>query len=360
VPCRVDPEAEAGAERGALDLGSSAIHNRLPIQSFSPGMGKLGAWLSEHLARVGSHDPQPWTPDAVAAAGWAPSGRMQGAGRETASAVLALGGIDPQAPSPGTERALDVAEVFLEVPHRHLELLAELLELPSLAGQGEHDPLPLGQRGIHREDCTGHHRVTRKVASQRDLRRLHRAILVVLGYIEIGMTETQESGAGSTLSDDVRRSLLELVEKGLAGAQHLRLLAAEGPTQLTSKGELLGLLDERIGTAGLTVTAGTLTNLAVINQIYGFAVGDLLQELTRSTTALVLQELDPGARVAQIAGAQFVILHGATGQERVAATVRRLQQACNAVALNPHRRLVVPRVAMVSLEVPHDDGLDAA
>ena len=174
------------------------------------------------------------------------------------------------------------------------------------------------------------------------------------------MTETQESGAGSTLSDDVRRSLLELVEKGLAGAQHLRLLAAEGPTQLTSKGELLGLLDERIGTAGLTVTAGTLTNLAVINQIYGFAVGDLLQELTRSTTALVLRELDPDARVAQIAGAQFVILHGATGQERVAATVRRLQQACNAVALNPHRRLVVPRVAMVSLEVPHDDGLDAA
>jgi hypothetical protein len=46
-------------------------------------------------------------------------------------------------------------------------------------------------------------------------------------YIEDGMTETQESGAGSTLSDDVRRALLELVEKGLAGAQHLRALAAE-------------------------------------------------------------------------------------------------------------------------------------
>jgi EAL domain-containing protein (putative c-di-GMP-specific phosphodiesterase class I)/GGDEF domain-containing protein len=178
-------------------------------------------------------------------------------------------------------------------------------------------------------------------------------------YIEDGMTDTQGSGAGSTLSDDVRRSLLELVERGLAGAQHLRMLAAEGPTQLTTKGELLGLLDQRIGTEGLTVTAGTLTNLAVINQIYGFAIGDLLQELTRATTALVLRELDPGARVAQIAGAQFVILHGATDRERVAAAVRRMHQACNAVALNPHRRSVVPRVAMVSLAVPHDDGLDA-
>ena len=192
------------------------------------------------------------------------------------------------------------------------------------------------------------------------LRHPQRAIVVVLGYIEIGMTETHESGAASTLSEDVRSSLLELVEKGLADARHLRLLAAEGPTQLTSKSELLALLDERIGAAGLSVTAGTLTNLAVINQIYGFAVGDLLQDLTRSTTALVLRELDPDARVAQIAGAQFVILHGTTDQERVAATVRRLQQACNTVALNPLRRSVVPRVAMVSLEVPHDDGLDAA
>ena len=179
-------------------------------------------------------------------------------------------------------------------------------------------------------------------------------------YIEDGMMDTQGSGAGSTLSDDVRRSLLELVERGLAGAQHLRMLAAEGSTQLTTKAELLGLLDQRIGTEGLTVTAGTLTNLAVINQIYGFAIGDLLQELTRATTALVLRELDPEAKVAQIAGAQFVILHGATDQERVAATVRRIQQACNAVALNPHRRSVVPRVAMVSLAVPHADSLDAA
>ncbi len=173
------------------------------------------------------------------------------------------------------------------------------------------------------------------------------------------MTETQGSSAGSALSDDVRQSLLELVERGFAGAQHLRMLAAEGPTQLTTKGELLALLDQRIGTEGLTVTAGTLTNLAVINQIYGFAVGDLLQELTRATTALVLREDDPQARVAQIAGAQFVILHGATDQQSVAATVRRIQQACNAVALNPHRRSVVPRVAMVSLAIPHGDGLDA-
>ena len=179
-------------------------------------------------------------------------------------------------------------------------------------------------------------------------------------YIEDGMTETQGSGAGSTLSDDVRRALLELVEKGFAGAQHLRALAAGGPAQLVSKGELLALLDARIGTEGLAVTAGTLTNLAVINQIYGFAIGDLLQELTRSTTALVLREEDPAAKVAQIAGAQFVILHGATDPERVAATVRRLQQACNAVALNPHSRSIVPRVAMVSLTVPHNDGLDAA
>lgn len=179
-------------------------------------------------------------------------------------------------------------------------------------------------------------------------------------YIEDGMTETQGSGAGSTLSDDVRRALLELVEKGFAGAQHLRALAAGGPAQLVSKGELLALLDARIGTEGLAVTAGTLTNLAVINQIYGFAIGDLLQELTRSTTALVLRDEDPTAKVAQIAGAQFVILHGTTDPERVAATVRRLQQACNAVALNPHSRSIVPRVAMVSLTVPHDDGLDAA
>jgi EAL domain-containing protein (putative c-di-GMP-specific phosphodiesterase class I)/GGDEF domain-containing protein len=174
------------------------------------------------------------------------------------------------------------------------------------------------------------------------------------------MTETQGSGAGSTLGDDVRRALLELVEKGFAGAQHLRALAAEAPAQLTTKSELLSLLDARIGTEGLTVTAGTLTNLAVINQIYGFAIGDLLQELTRSTTVLVLREEDPAAKVAQIAGAQFVIVHGATDQERVAVTVQRLQQACNAVALNPHSRSIVPRVAMVSLTVPHDDGLDAA
>jgi EAL domain-containing protein (putative c-di-GMP-specific phosphodiesterase class I)/GGDEF domain-containing protein len=239
---------------------------------------------------------------------------------------------------------------------QQLEQLGSRDPQPRAAG----DLLTPSRWRIHVEDCTGHHPIPRKVELCHELRQCRKAILITLLYIEDDMMETQGSGAGSTLSDDVRQSLLELVERGLAGAQHLRMLAAEGPTQLTTKGELLARLEERIGTEGLTVTAGTLTNLAVINQIYGFAIGDLLQELTRATTALVLREDDPEARVAQIAGAQFVILHGVTDQQSVAATVRRIQQACNAVALNPHRRSVVPRVAMVSLAVPHGDGLDAA
>jgi EAL domain-containing protein (putative c-di-GMP-specific phosphodiesterase class I)/GGDEF domain-containing protein len=285
---------------------------------------------------------------------------VKGASREAAPAVLTLGGVDLQALATGTHRALNVTEIVLEVAHPHLELAAQLLELPGAAGQSTDDPLPPSRSLIHLPDCTGHHPIPRKVVRRRDLRRSKKPILMTLMYIEDGMTDTQGSGAGSTLSDDVRRSLLELVERGLAGAQQLRMLAAEGLTQHKTKADLLGSLEQRLGTPGLAVTAGTLTNLAVINQIYGFAIGDLLQELTRATTALVLRELDPEARVAQIAGAQFVILHGATDQERVAATVRRIQHACNAVALNPHRRSVVPRVAMVSLAVPRDDGLDAA
>jgi EAL domain-containing protein (putative c-di-GMP-specific phosphodiesterase class I)/GGDEF domain-containing protein len=162
------------------------------------------------------------------------------------------------------------------------------------------------------------------------------------------------------LSDDVRHALLELVERGLAEAGTLRALASEGHRLLMSKSELLALLDGRIGTPGLCVTAGTLTNLAVINQIYGFAIGDLLQELARSTAALVLGEIDPSARMAQIAGAQFVIVHGTSDRDQARATVRRLQQACNTVALSRHHRSVVPRVAMVSLEVPRVDGINAA
>lgn len=174
------------------------------------------------------------------------------------------------------------------------------------------------------------------------------------------MTETQASSAESVLSEDVRHALLELVERGLAEAGNLRALASEGPQQLTTKPELLAMLDERIGTPGLTVTAGTLTNLAVINQIYGFAIGDLLQELARCTTALVLSENDPSARMAQIAGAQFVIVHGSSDADQVRATVKSLQRACNTVALSRHHRSVVPRVAMVSLEVPRVEGIDAS
>ena len=174
------------------------------------------------------------------------------------------------------------------------------------------------------------------------------------------MTEPDTSAAAPGLSPEVRHALLELVEQNLAAPDHLRALAAEGAGLVDSKADLLAALDRRIGDDGLTVTAGVLTNLAVINQIYGFAVGDLLQELIRATTELILRCEDPEARVARIAGAQFVILHGITARESVTEVVRKLQRAFNTVALNRHRRLVAPRVAMVSLEVPDGDDIDAA
>lgn len=174
------------------------------------------------------------------------------------------------------------------------------------------------------------------------------------------MAETHAASGEPGLSEDVRQALLELVERGLVDAARLRALAASAPAQLTSKSALLAHLDRRIGTPGLVVTAGTLTNLAVINQIYGFAIGDLLQELTRATAALILDAADPDARMAQIAGAQFVIVHGSCDRDLVRTTVRRLQQACNGVSLSRHRRSVVPRVATVSLEVPIAESIDAA
>jgi EAL domain-containing protein (putative c-di-GMP-specific phosphodiesterase class I)/GGDEF domain-containing protein len=168
------------------------------------------------------------------------------------------------------------------------------------------------------------------------------------------VSELQAAG----LTEAVRSALVELVERGLATPDQLRKLGDEGPRLVADKVDLLDALESRAQRGGLTVTAGTLTNLAVINQIYGFDIGDLLQELVRATAELVLREEDPDAQLAQIAGAQFVILHGADDHGAVAETVRRVQKACNVVALNRHQRSVVPRVAMVSLEIPADEELD--
>ena len=90
----------------------------------------------------GSRDLQPRAGQAAAAAARAASGRVQGAPREAAPALLTLGRVDSQPLAPGPHRALNVAQVVLEVAHRHLELPAQSLELPGAAAQSADDPLP--------------------------------------------------------------------------------------------------------------------------------------------------------------------------------------------------------------------------
>jgi EAL domain-containing protein (putative c-di-GMP-specific phosphodiesterase class I)/GGDEF domain-containing protein len=180
------------------------------------------------------------------------------------------------------------------------------------------------------------------------------------GYGGADTTETHSTPTGSTLKPELRHALLELVETGLASARHLRDLAAGKHRLIQNRSELLSQIVVRLARKdGFFVTAASFTNLSVINQIYGFAIGDLLQELFAATATLVLIEADPAAQLAKVAGAQFVVLHGDPDGDRAGDTVRRVQQACNTVALDFHHRSAVPRVAMVSLEIPSGSPMNS-
>ncbi len=319
-------------------------------------MKQLGRWIERK--RSANSKPRPL--DAAIAALRAAARRMQGSPRKDKSAAEAAGRFHPQ-PEPAAARAaLDMPQVLLQVANRQDKLTPQLLEGNRLTTQFGGNLLAQGLSFNHCENCTGYHSRPRFSPRFSDTHRAMGLVFLHIGYSEICMTETDASAESPGLNPEVRHALLELVEQGLAAPDHLRALAAEGPGFVLSKSDLLANLDRRIGIDGLAVTAGTLTNLAVINQIYGFAIGDLLQELISATTELILRSEDPEARVARIAGAQFVILHGSTDHERVTTVVRKLQRAFNTVALNRHRRSVAPRVAMVSLEVPDDDGIDSA
>ncbi len=319
-------------------------------------MKRIRRWIE----RTHSTNPKPGTLEAAIAALRAAAGRVQGTLGKDEAAAEATGRLDPQ-PDPSRSSAVaDVPQVLLEVTNRQRELAPQLLKGHRIAVQSIGNPLTKGQSIAHPEKCTGYHPKPGFGGGFPGSCRLTALVSLDIGYIQSRMTEPETSAAAPVLSPEVRHALLELVEQGLAAPDHLRALAAEGTGLSNSKADLLAALDRRIGDDGLTVTAGVLTNLAVINQIYGFAVGDLLQELIRATTELILRCEDPEARVARIAGAQFVVLHGITDRELVTGVVRKLQRAFNTVALNRHRRLVAPRVAMVSLEVPDGDGIDAA
>ncbi len=285
--------------------------------------------------------------------------RVQRAFGEPEIAGDAPRGFDLEPFAAGPHAPLHVAQVFLQGADRQLEIKPKLLEVDHRLSQSRGDLLPSCSGPLHGTNCTDHH--VRPQENTLVYGPPHGGAIVFqpVGYIEYVMTEAHSSMPRTGLSEPVRLALLELVEKGFASPQNLRKLGSEGHRMVTGKAELMDSLDRRIGTEGLTVTAGILTNLAVVNQIYGFDIGDVLQELIQATTEVVLRGLDPDARIAQIAGAQFVILHGSSDSQTMSEIVHRLQRACNSVALNRHRRSVAPRVAMVSLEVPGDDDLDA-
>ena len=285
---------------------------------------------------------------------------MQGAFGELEIAGDAAGGFDVEPLAAGTHAPLDVAKVLLQCADRQLKILPELLEINHRLAQSRGDLLPSRPDPLHGPNCTHHHARPQESGATHQRTPRRDIVFQLVGYIESAMTEAHSSMPKTGLSEPVRHALLELVEQELANPQDLRALGAEGHRLLTGKVELMEALDRRIGSEGLTVTAGILTNLAVVNQIYGFEIGDVLQELIQATTEVVLRASDPDARIAQIAGAQFVILHGESEAHAVSETIQRLQRACNSVALNRHRRSVAPRVAMVSLEIPRDEDLDAA
>jgi len=285
---------------------------------------------------------------------------MKRAPLEAESAASASRGLDPEPAPGGSHGPLHVSEVVLEQLDRHVQGPSQLLELVRSFDEQGDDLLSSGQGSIHEGNCTDHHAFPASLPASPCATSKTETISFGFEYIGPGMTETDSAATGSGLSPEVRHALLELVEKGLASARHLRDLAAGGPRLVQNRSALLSEIDARLARKqGFTVTAGSLANLSIINQIYGFAIGDLLQDLVAATTELVLLDNDPDARIAKIAGAQFVVLHGDPGGDRDTKTVQRIQQACNTVALNRHRRSVVPRVAMVSLEIPDGNGMDS-
>jgi EAL domain-containing protein (putative c-di-GMP-specific phosphodiesterase class I)/GGDEF domain-containing protein len=288
----------------------------------------------------------------------AASRRVKRSPLEPEAAGTTAGSFDAQPAAGRPDGALHVSKVVLEQLDGYIEYRSQLLELVLGFDEQGDDPFSSGPAPVHASDCTDHHGSIgdyRPPPSRSDDRR---ARAVGLGHIDTDMTDTDSASGRAVLSPELRLALLELAERGHTTAKRVRELVAEGPRLVLDRSEVLAGLNARLSRGqGVTVTAGSLANLSVINQIYGYAIGDLIQELVSATTELVLREDDPAARIAKIAGAQFVILHGA--DDGVATTVRRVQRACNSVALNPHRHSVVPRVAMVSLELPDGNGMNA-
>jgi GGDEF domain-containing protein len=131
--------------------------------------------------------------------------------------------------------------------------------------------------------------------------------------------------------DTDRRILLGLARRGF-----LRAREATSGSRSGRKPELIDL-SELQRPAGRSqpsfVSACSLRNLPVLNQLYGDALGDLAMDVLRAVVEEVLAESDPGASVARAHGPEIVIRHDSTSRDEIAAVVRRLHDVAAAVAL---------------------------
>ncbi len=160
---------------------------------------------------------------------------------------------------------------------------------------------------------------------------------------------TRWASEGSTASgDEVCGVLADLVARGLVTAVAAN---AEAGAQVLTWSALLAELRRRLPSGGFAVSSVALRQLGAVNDIYGPATCDVLQEVLGRVVAAVLAEVEPGAAFAHAAGSQYLILH--TGDLAAAErTLARIRAAVASTVLEWRGAAVHPRPVVSTLAVP--------